>query len=58
MQEIVSTLERNARDVQYGTVSVELRIHKGEIVKAIYRTTKTKVKYNQDPENNMEVSNG
>jgi len=43
MQEIVSTLERNAREVQYGSVSVELRIHEGQVVKTIYRTAKTKV---------------
>jgi hypothetical protein len=43
MQEIVSTLERNAREVQYGSASVELRIHDGKVVKTIYRTERTKV---------------
>jgi len=50
MQEIVSTLERNALEVQYGSVSVELRIHEGQVVKTIYKTSKTKVTRNQAQE--------
>jgi len=36
-------LERNAGEVQYGSVSVELRIHEGKVVKTIYRTSHTDV---------------
>jgi len=50
MQEIVQTLERNAREVQYGSVSVELRIHEGKVVKTIYRTARTNVTRNQAQE--------
>jgi hypothetical protein len=56
MQEIAQQLERNAREVQYGSVSVELRIHEGKVVKEIYRTSRTKVK--QDRECRKEVPNG
>jgi hypothetical protein len=44
MREIAETLERSIREVKYGAVSVELRIHDGEVVKTIYRTSKTNVK--------------
>jgi len=47
MQEVVKTLERNIREVRYGSVSVELRIHEGEVVKTVYRTEKTKVESNR-----------
>jgi len=52
MQKVVQTLERNAREVQYGSVSVEMRIHEGKVVKTIYRTSTTNVKRN--PENDEE----
>jgi len=58
MQEIVSTLERNAREVQYGSVSVELRIHEGQVVKTIYRTAKTKVTRNAHEKQTTEVPDG
>lgn len=58
MQEIVQTLERNAREVQYGSVGVELRIHEGKVVKTIYRTAQTKVRRNQAQEKHTEVSDG
>ena len=45
MREIVNTLERNAREVQYGSVSVELRIHEGQVVKEIYRTGSMNAKH-------------
>jgi hypothetical protein len=48
MTEIAQQLERNAREVQYGSVSVELRIHEGKVVKTIYRTAKTKVTRSQE----------
>jgi len=47
MQEVVNTLERNAKEVRYGSVSVELRIHEGKVVKKIYRTSETTVRRNQ-----------
>jgi hypothetical protein len=50
MREVAETLERNAREVQYGSVSVELRIHEGKVVKTIYRTSKTAVTRNQTKE--------
>ena len=55
MQEVIQMLERNVKDVQYGSVSVELRIHEGRVVKAIYKTAKTTVKLNQ---NQKEEQNG
>jgi len=58
MQEIVSTLERNAREVQYGSVGVTLRIHEGQVVKTIYTTSKTKVTRNQTQKNHKEEPNG
>jgi len=56
MQKVVQTLERNAREVQYGSVSVELRIHEGRVVKTIYRTSTTDIKRN--PENYEEDHDG
>jgi len=50
MREVIEKLERNARDVRYGSVSVELRIHEGKVVKTIYRTSKTDVTRNQPKE--------
>jgi hypothetical protein len=50
MREVVETLKRNAHEVQYGSVSVELRIHEGKVVKTIYRTSKTDVTRNQPQE--------
>ena len=44
MQEVINTLERNAKEVRYGTVSVEVSIHDGRIVKTVYRTATTQVK--------------
>jgi len=58
MQDIAQALERNAQEVQYGSVSVELRIHDGKVVKTIYRTAQTKVKYSQAQEKQTEVPNG
>jgi hypothetical protein len=54
MQGIVQTLERNAREVMYGSVSVELRIHEGKVVKTVYRTARTTVTRNQDRGKNTE----
>jgi len=51
MQEVVATLERNAKEVIYGSVSVELRIHEGKIVKTVYTTSKTGVKKNKEDQN-------
>jgi len=48
MQEIVQTLERNAKEVKYGSVSVELRIHNGKIVKTVYMTSETSVMCNKE----------
>ena len=56
MQEVVKTLERNAREVQYGSVGVEMRIHEGRVVKTIYRTSVTDVK--RGPENDEEDQDG
>ena len=50
MREVIEKLERNARDVRYGSVSVELRIHEGKGVKTIYRTSKTDVTRNKPKE--------
>ena len=52
MLEIAQTLERNAKEVQFGSVSVELRMHEGKIVKAIYKTAKTTVRRKQKEDNN------
>ena len=46
MQKVAQTLERNAREVQFGSVSVELRIHEGRVVKTIYQTSTTDVERN------------
>jgi len=43
MQEITRKLERNAKEIQYGSVSVELRIHEGRIVKTLYKITNLEV---------------
>jgi hypothetical protein len=43
MREITEALERNAQEVRYGSVGVELRIHDGRVVKAIYKTAKTNI---------------
>jgi hypothetical protein len=48
MQEIVEKLERNAQEVRFGTVSVELRIHDGKIVKTVYTTAQTKVEHTKE----------
>jgi len=45
MQKIIETLERNMKEVRYGTVSVELRIHDGKIVKTVYTTAQTKLEH-------------
>jgi hypothetical protein len=45
MREIAETLERNAQEVRYGSVGVELRIHDGRVVKAIYKTAKTTIEH-------------
>jgi hypothetical protein len=50
MQEIVEKLERNIKEVRFGTVGVELRIHDGKIVKTVYRTAQTKVEYTKQTE--------
>lgn len=51
MQKIIETLERNAREVRFGTVSVELRIHDGKIVKTVYTTAQTKVEHTKEDTN-------
>jgi len=51
MQEIINTLERNVKEVRYGTVSVELRIHDGKIVKTVYTTAQTKVEHFKEDTN-------
>ena len=48
MREIVETLERNVKEVRFGEVSVELRIHDGRIVKAVYKTTKTQIERKEE----------
>ena len=58
MQEVVKTLERNAREVRYGSVSVELRIHEGKVVKTIYRTEKTDVERDRPTKTQTEDQNG
>ena len=58
MQEVAKTLERNAREVQFGSVSVELRIHGGKVVKTIYRTEKTDVERNRPTKTQTEDQNG
>jgi hypothetical protein len=45
VDEIVRELEWNAKGVRFGTVSVEVHIHDGRIVKTLYSTTKTKIGY-------------
>ena len=56
MQKVVQTLERNAREVQFGSVSVELRIHEGRVVKTIYRVSTTDIERN--PKNYEEDNDG
>ncbi|MDR2943448.1 MAG: DUF2292 domain-containing protein [Treponema sp.] len=51
MQEIVEKLERNLKEIRFGTVSVELRIHDGQIVKTVYTTAQTKVEKNTEAKN-------
>jgi hypothetical protein len=51
MQEIVEKLERNLKEVRFGIVSVELRIHDGKIVKTVYTTAQTKVENNTEDKN-------
>ena len=58
MQEITRTLERNAKEVQFGSVSVELRIHDGRIVKTLYKITNSKVTRNVTQKIMKEVNNG
>jgi hypothetical protein len=55
MREIVEKLERNAHEVQYGSVSVELRIHEGKVVKTVYRTSKTDVTRNRPTKKQTEA---
>jgi len=55
MQEIVQTLERNIREVRYGSVSVELRVHGGKVVRAIYTTSTSMVE--RVPQEEMEDTN-
>jgi hypothetical protein len=43
MNEIVRELELNAQKVRYGSVSVEIHIHDGRVVKTVYSTTKTRL---------------
>jgi len=45
MQDVIKTLDRNAKEVQYGSVCVELCIHNGKIVKTVYKTSETSVMY-------------
>ena len=58
MQEIARTLERNAKEVQFGSVSVELRIHEGRVVKTLYKTSKTTVTRNNESKIQKEDDNG
>ena len=58
MREVVETLKRNAHEVQFGSVSVELRIHEGKVVKTVYRTEKTEVERNRPTKNQTEDQNG
>jgi len=58
MQEITRTLERNAKEVQFGSVSVELRIHEGRIVKTLYKITNSKVTRNVTSKIKKEDNNG
>jgi hypothetical protein len=58
MQEVTKTLERNAQEVKFGSVSVELRIHEGKVVKTIYRTATTNVTRKQSPEKIKEENYG
>ena len=58
MQEITRKLERNAKEIQYGSVSVELRIHEGRIVKTLYKITNSKVTRNVTSKIKKEDNNG
>jgi len=58
MQEITRKLERNAKEIQYGSVSVELRIHEGRIVKTLYKITNSEVTRNRTPKIKKEDNNG
>jgi len=51
MQEVIEMLERNLKEVRFGTVSVELRIHDGKIVKTVYTTAQTKVEHFKEDRN-------
>jgi hypothetical protein len=46
-------LERNAQEVRYGSVGVELRIHDGRVVKAIYKTAKTNITKGKEKHDNV-----
>ena len=48
MLEIVKTLERNAKEVRYGSVSVEIHIHDGRVVKTVYVTSNAQMKRNKE----------
>jgi hypothetical protein len=43
MRNIIQTLERNVKEVRYGTVGVEIHIHDGRIVKAVFNTANVTV---------------
>jgi hypothetical protein len=43
MDEVSRALSKNAREVRFGSVSVEIHIHDGRIVKTLYSITKTKL---------------
>jgi hypothetical protein len=57
MREVIQTLERNAKDVRYGTVGVELHIHDGRVVKAVFNTAKVTVE-RTDAKSAKEVGRG
>ena len=51
-------MERNAKEVRYGTVGVELRIHDGRIVNTVYKTSITEVKRGEARKNEEEGIDG
>ena len=56
MQEIILTLERRVQEVQFGSVSVELKVHNGIVVKTIFTTAQTLITRNSSFKDSMEAT--
>jgi len=55
VRDITEKLERNAKDIRFGSVGVELKIHNGKIVSQTF--TSSEMKLEKIKTNNKETEN-